>query len=663
MKIRKIGIYVIIASIIFFGMDYTVLRVIAAKGFSNSHPNTWKNTGDQAYDITRIALTQVGYKETGNNHTKYNYWSNDGQDVAQQWCATFISWCANQAGIPESVIKKSDWAGSNKFGVTQYKFSDVQANVGDIAFINNDEDSLSDHVGLVYAIDEKWIYTVEGNTSSGKCQTQKYAVNSGYINGYTASGVNILYYGRPNYTKANVLPEGNLDSISGQEGSIILRGWSYDPNDYSQVIDIEVYVGGDIGIGKCYRIKANNEERPDVKQYFPGVNVKCGFDYTIPVEERGKQNVYVYAVDPQDPNLKRLVDYGAREVTIAGCSPVGNLDSISAGEGTITLRGWAYDPDAYEDSLVIEVYVGGDIGTGHCYRVMADNESRPDVTQYFPKVKEMCGFTYTIATEEKGHQYVYVYAVDPQYPDQKKLVDYGQRDVVIKGQEPVGNLDSISVEGGKINLRGWAYDSDDYSKDIEIEVYVGGDIGFGSCYKIMTGAESRPDVTQYFQEVKDKCGFNSSIQVNERGLKQVYVYAVDAQKPEQKILVDYGIREITIEEQLPIGNLDSANGGAGVIELRGWAYDPDDYSKDIEIEVYVGGDIGSGTCYKTITGSEARPDVTQYFPEVKDTCGFICSIGVEEVGLQHIYVYAVDTHDSAVRTLIDYGEREVIVTK
>lgn len=242
-------------------------------------------------------------------------------------------------------------------------------------------------------------------------------------------------------------------------------------------------------------------------------------------------------------------------------------------------------------------------------------------------------------------------------------MDYGQRDVVIKGQEPVGNLDSISVEGGKINLRGWAYDSDDYSKDIEIEVYVGGDIGFGSCYKIMTGAESRPDVTQYFQEVKDKCGFNSSIQVNERGLKQVYVYAVDAQKPEQKILVDYGIREITIEEQLPIGNLDSANGGAGVIELRGWAYDPDDYSKDIEIEVYVGGDIGSGTCYKTITGSEARPDVTQYFPEVKDTCGFICSIGVEEVGLQHIYVYAVDTHDSAVRTLIDYGEREVIVTK
>ena len=165
-------------------------KEISLYSFSNGYPNTWINTGDQAKDITQIALTQVGYSETGENHTKYNYWYYNNKYTPNPWCAIFVSWCAKQAGIPTSVIKKNAWVGfpisdvsSNDFGVPAYSFSSTTAKVGDLAFINNDVDpkfEKIDHVGLIYAVDSNYIYTVEGNYSN-KVSKCKYSASTGYM--------------------------------------------------------------------------------------------------------------------------------------------------------------------------------------------------------------------------------------------------------------------------------------------------------------------------------------------------------------------------------------------------------------------------------------------------------------------------------------------------
>ena len=52
--------------------------------------------------IVQIAQKEVGYKEQGNNITKYGEW----YGMQDEWCNIFVSWCANQAGISENIIPK-----------------------------------------------------------------------------------------------------------------------------------------------------------------------------------------------------------------------------------------------------------------------------------------------------------------------------------------------------------------------------------------------------------------------------------------------------------------------------------------------------------------------------------------------------------------------------
>ena len=55
----------------------------------------------QRDNMLKIAESQLGYRETAENHTKYGKWY--GMD-GQPWCAMFVSWCARRAGVPQSVI-------------------------------------------------------------------------------------------------------------------------------------------------------------------------------------------------------------------------------------------------------------------------------------------------------------------------------------------------------------------------------------------------------------------------------------------------------------------------------------------------------------------------------------------------------------------------------
>ena len=52
-----------------------------------------------------VALAEEGYREwTGNNDTKFGEWNNCNY---QAWCATFVSYCANNAGVPKNIVCRS----------------------------------------------------------------------------------------------------------------------------------------------------------------------------------------------------------------------------------------------------------------------------------------------------------------------------------------------------------------------------------------------------------------------------------------------------------------------------------------------------------------------------------------------------------------------------
>ncbi len=102
MKSRIVSVILVIA----LCLSFFSVGAVQASAYSTGYPNTHKNTGNQVQDIISIAKTQVGYTENGG--TKYGAWMGNAN---MAWCAAFISWCANKAGIPSSVIPPSSGVG------------------------------------------------------------------------------------------------------------------------------------------------------------------------------------------------------------------------------------------------------------------------------------------------------------------------------------------------------------------------------------------------------------------------------------------------------------------------------------------------------------------------------------------------------------------------
>lgn len=176
-----------------------------------------------AGQILQSAFNELGYKEkaTNNNlnsknensgsknYTKYGKWYgiNPGK-----WCAMFVSWCSYKGGASEELIKPfasvslgMDWF--KEQGLFKKK-GNYKPKAGDIIFFKSNGAS---HTGLVIASDDKYVYTIEGNTSNivGK---RYYSLNYNKITGY----------GTPDYPNYYAFDYSNFnykDAINGQTSS------------------------------------------------------------------------------------------------------------------------------------------------------------------------------------------------------------------------------------------------------------------------------------------------------------------------------------------------------------------------------------------------------------------------------------------------------------
>lgn len=138
--------------------------------------------------IVMVALSQLG------NVGGEPYWSWYGFGSRVEWCACFVSWCADQCGYIEmGVIPK--YAGCVN-GVQwfrdrgQWAENDIEPAPGMIIFFDWDnkgssgpQDGESDHTGIVERVENGVVYTVEGN-SGDACRENHYPVGYYEILGY-----------------------------------------------------------------------------------------------------------------------------------------------------------------------------------------------------------------------------------------------------------------------------------------------------------------------------------------------------------------------------------------------------------------------------------------------------------------------------------------------
>ena len=135
-------------------------------------------------DIVEVAISQIG------NVGGEPYWSWYGFDSRVEWCACFVSWCANECGYIEAGIIPR-FAGCQSQGIPWFNAVDLWQdsgsgyipNPGDIIFFDWEGDGESDHVGIVEYVEDDRVHTIEGN-SSDSCRRRSYSINSSVIIGY-----------------------------------------------------------------------------------------------------------------------------------------------------------------------------------------------------------------------------------------------------------------------------------------------------------------------------------------------------------------------------------------------------------------------------------------------------------------------------------------------
>ena len=135
--------------------------------------------GNQA--IVEVALSQEG------NVGGQPYWSWYGFDSRVEWCACFVSWCAEQCGyidtgiIPKFSLCSDGIAWFQSKG--QWQDGSYTPNPGDIIFFDWEGDGSCDHVGIVEYAENGVVHTIEGN-SSDSCRRRNYSIGSSSVIGY-----------------------------------------------------------------------------------------------------------------------------------------------------------------------------------------------------------------------------------------------------------------------------------------------------------------------------------------------------------------------------------------------------------------------------------------------------------------------------------------------
>ncbi len=131
--------------------------------------------------LVDLAITQLG------NPGGEPYWSWYGFQSRVEWCACFVSWCANQDRCTVSG-RTPKFCECNQ-GIRWFKSLNRFARngytpvAGNFIFFDWDGDGSADHVGIVIGCDGNKVYTVEGN-SGDIVRRRSYSIHSSVILGF-----------------------------------------------------------------------------------------------------------------------------------------------------------------------------------------------------------------------------------------------------------------------------------------------------------------------------------------------------------------------------------------------------------------------------------------------------------------------------------------------
>ena len=216
--------------------------------------------------LIEVAESQIGYLEkksnsklddkTANagsgNYTKYNRdmraWAQSA-GINDQWCQNFVDWCFVTAfGLTDAkrliyTFTNYTPTGSNAFKKhgRYIKRGQGTPKRGDVIYFYSSSKGRIGHVGIVYKVSGKTVYTIEGNTSGasslvtngGGVRKKSYSMSSSYIDGYGSVDYNAVFGGGEQPEDGYKLGERTLQKgdvgpdVKELQQDLVTLGWSF----------------------------------------------------------------------------------------------------------------------------------------------------------------------------------------------------------------------------------------------------------------------------------------------------------------------------------------------------------------------------------------------------------------------------------------------------
>lgn len=249
-----------------------------------------------------------------------------------------------------------------------------------------------------------------------------------------------------------------------------------------------------------------------------------------------------------DPSAISVDAAGQDEFAPGAPSLICCVDSVTAADDSIVVRGWIFHQGNIYGFCTVTVFIGGDKDDPDAEQHFAyADKYRPDVNNVYG-CGENHGFDERIHTDRIGVQPVYIYAAEDSGVPTNTLLCKTNVTLYGAAEQPSFNEGTIiqntstasssksnilycveSVDGskGRITVKGWGFDNDDAAQNIMVHVYIGAPAGHQDAeLHIIKADKYRKDVN-YVHNCGDYHGFEETIYTKKTGNQNVYVYAIN----------------------------------------------------------------------------------------------------------------------------------------
>jgi hypothetical protein len=306
-------------------------------------------------------------------------------------------------------------------------------------------------------------------------------------------------------------------------------------------------------------------------------------------------------------------------------TPVTFIDSATAGPGTISVLGWAYEPDPGMTGP-IQVAVTLD---GSAQSSVTANTVKTGFNAAFPGYGDNHGYSVSLSSISGGSHTVCISGVNAGTgPNSSPMC----RAVTVPSGSPYGVVDSATGGPGSIIVSGWMVDPDTASA---IQVGVTLD---GVAQAPVTANAAKAGLGAALPGYGDNHGYLATVTPTTGGSHTVCVYGINVAAGVNGAPI---CRTVSIPTGNPFGVIDSAVNNGTAITVNGWMIDPDTVSA-IQVQVFV-----DGVLKGTATANGVKSGLGAAFPGYGDNHGYSYSTSTAYTGTHQVCVVGINTGGGA----------------